>query len=186
MTSQQRPIVTPLLVLLGAMGAMSLLGCGGGSSTGTPPNPGPAVAALSPNSSQQGGPAFTLSVVGSNFISGSSVQWNGSSLATTFVSSALLTADVPASAVAGPGADAVRVVNPAPGGGASAALNFAVPCGIPLVCTRLCTNPDSPRCLLFRRLVWSADQLSLPGSALGPLSRSPTLLRMAGQFVMRS
>jgi hypothetical protein len=46
--------------------------------------------------------------VGSNLISGSSVQWNGSSLATTFVSSALLTADVPASAVAGPGADAVR------------------------------------------------------------------------------
>jgi len=128
MTSQQSSIVTPLLVLLGAM---SLLGCGGGSSTGPPPNPGPAVAALSPNSSQQGGPAFTLSVVGSNFISGSSVQWNGSSLATTFVSSTLLTADVPASAVAGPGADAVRIVNPAPGGGASAALNFAVPCVIP-------------------------------------------------------
>jgi hypothetical protein len=131
MTSQQSSIVTPLLVLLGAMGAMSLLGCGGGSSTGPPPNPGPAVAALSPNSSQEGGPAFTLSVVGSNFISGSSVQWNGSSLATTFVSTALLTADVPASVVAGPGADAVRVVNPAPGGGTSAALNFAVPCVIP-------------------------------------------------------
>lgn len=131
MTSQQSALVTPLLVLLGAMGAMSLLGCGGGSSTGPPPNPGPAVAALSPNSSQQGGPAFTLSVMGSNFISGSSVQWNGSSLATTFVSSVVLTADVPASAVAGSGADSVRVMNPAPVGGASAALKFAVSCVIP-------------------------------------------------------
>jgi hypothetical protein len=52
-------------------------------------------------------------------------------LPTTFVSNALRTAAVPASAIAAPGPDAVAVVNPAPGGGASAALNFAVPCVIP-------------------------------------------------------
>jgi hypothetical protein len=70
-------------------------------------------------------------VVGSNFISDSSVQWKGSSLPTTFVSNGLLTAAVPAGAIAAPGPDAVAVVNPAPGGGASAMLNFAVPCVIP-------------------------------------------------------
>jgi IPT/TIG domain-containing protein len=130
MAAPQSSVVTPVLVLLGAM---SLLGCGGSSGGGStgPPNPVPAIEAISPNSSQQGGPSFTLSVVGSNFISGSSVQWNGSSLPSTFVSNALLTADVPASTIAGPGPDAVTVVNPAPGGGVSAVLNFAVPCVIP-------------------------------------------------------
>lgn len=121
------------------LGTVSLLGCGGGNgnsnnggggSTG-PSNPVPVLQAISPNSSQQGAPSFTLSVVGSNFISSSTVQWNGSVLPTTFAGSTLLTADVPASAVAGPGPGAVTVVNPAPGGGTSSSLNFAVPCAIP-------------------------------------------------------
>jgi len=70
-------------------------------------------------------------VVGSNFISDSSVQWKGSNLPTTFVSNALLTAAVPASAIAAPGPDAVAVLNPAPGGGAPVMLDFAVQCVIP-------------------------------------------------------
>ena len=130
MAIQQSSVVTPALVLLGAM---SLLGCGGSGGGGSkvPPNPAPAIDAISPNSSQQGGPSFTLSVVGSNFISDSSVQWNGSNLPTTFVSDALLTATVPASAVAAPGPDSVTVVNPTQGSGASAGQNLAVPCVIP-------------------------------------------------------
>ena len=121
-------------LVLGPLIAFGLLGCGGsGSSSGAPAgplNPLPVIAALSPNSSKQGGPLFTLSVVGSNFISGSSVQWNASSLPTTFVSGTLITADIPASALAGAGPDTVTVVNPTPGGGASNALNFSVPCVI--------------------------------------------------------
>jgi Glycosyltransferase WbsX len=116
-----------LLVCCGGFAA-----CGGGSSAPPPPkNPTPAIAAISPNGSDLGAPGFTLSVVGSNFISSSSVQWNGSSLPTTFVSSALITANVPASDIATAGPDAVAVVNPTPGGGASSSLNFAVPCVIP-------------------------------------------------------
>src|SRR5208283_299741 len=116
--------------LVSAYSLCFLNACGGGSSTSLPPNPVPSIAAVSPNSSKLGGPGFTLSVVGSNFISSSSVQWNGSGLPTTFVSSALLTAVIPASAVTGAGLDSVTVVNPAPGGGASPSLNFAVPCVI--------------------------------------------------------
>ena len=120
------------LIVSALLGAASLLSCGGGSGGVTgPSNPIPAIEALSPNSGQQGGSSFTLSVVGSNFISGSGVQWNGNGLATTFVSSALITASVPASAIASAGPASVTVVNPAPGGGASAALSFAVPCVIP-------------------------------------------------------
>jgi IPT/TIG domain-containing protein len=119
---------------IGAIGLLLLTACGGGGggggSSAPPPNPVPSIAALSPNSSELGGPSFTLSVVGSNFISGSSVQWNGGSLPTTFVSDALLTAAVPASALAAPGPDAVTVVNPGPGGGPSNSFNVAVPCVI--------------------------------------------------------
>ena len=87
--------------------------------------------ALSPNSSTLGGPAFTLSVVGSNLLPSSTVQWDGDNLQTTFVSSELVTAAVPATRLSPPGPDAVTVVNPAPGGGTSNSLNFAVPCVIP-------------------------------------------------------
>jgi hypothetical protein len=117
---------------LGLLGIVSLVGCGGGPSSNTPvsSNPVPTIAAISPNSSKQGGPGFTLSVVGSNFISTSNVAWNGITLPVTLVNSSLLTADVPASAVATPGPDTVAIVNPGPGGGTSSSLDFAVPCVI--------------------------------------------------------
>ncbi len=121
-----------LLLLVAACTSCLLSACNGGSgpSTGPPPNPVPSLATVSPNSSEQGGPAFTLSVVGANFISGSSVQWNGNSMPTTLVSGALLTAAIPASAVVGAGPDSVTVVNASPGGGTSNSMNFAVPCAI--------------------------------------------------------
>jgi Glycosyltransferase WbsX len=108
------------LVILGA--------CGGSGGSNAPANPVPTIAALSPNSSQQAGPAFTLSVVGSNFVSGSSVQWNGSAVPTIFADTTLLTASVPASDVVATGPDTVTVVNPGPGGGTSNAMSLAVPC----------------------------------------------------------
>jgi len=129
MAAQRSPIAILLLACLSTIGQFGCGGGSGGSVTGPPPNP-PSIEAVSPNSSQLGGPAFTLSVVGSNFTSASSVQWNGGSLPTTLVSDSLLTANVPGSAVAGVGPDAVTVVNPAPGGGTSNSLSFAVPCVI--------------------------------------------------------
>jgi hypothetical protein len=110
-------------------------GCGGSPSTapGNPnpnPNPVPAIQAISPNSSEPAGPDFTLSVVGSSFIPESAVQWNGTKLQSTFLNSALLTAQVPASALLASGPDSVSVVSPGPGGGTSNSLDFAVPCVI--------------------------------------------------------
>ena len=91
--------VAPLLAppLLAAL--LTACGGGGGGSMG-PPNPVPVIQALSPNSSEQGGPLVTLSVVGSNFVPGSSVQWNGSPVPTTFESTTLLTTSIPASDLA--------------------------------------------------------------------------------------
>jgi hypothetical protein len=74
---------------------------------------------LVPDATAPGGPGFTLTVNGTGFVSGATVNWNGAVLATTFVSGSQLTATVPAGDIATAGTASVTVVNPAPGGGAS-------------------------------------------------------------------
>src|SRR6516225_316271 len=104
-----------LFLRVTVFGSLSALtACGSRSGTSAPPvNPGPApaVTAISPNSSTQGGPPFTLSVVGSNFASDSTVHWNGAAEPTTFVKPNLLTAAIPALETANPGPDNVTVVD---------------------------------------------------------------------------
>jgi uncharacterized protein (TIGR03437 family) len=89
-------------------------------------NPVPTLTSLSPASAATGGPAFTLTANGTNFISGSVVRWNGSNRATTFVSSTQLTAAIPNSDIAAAGSASVTVFNPSPDGGTSTALNFNI------------------------------------------------------------
>src|SRR5207302_6457970 len=50
------------------------------------PVSGPILTTLTPNSATAGGPAFTLTVDGSNFVSGATLLWNGAARTTTFVS----------------------------------------------------------------------------------------------------
>jgi hypothetical protein len=121
-----------LLTEITSVGLLAACGGGGSNSTPGPPpvlNATPGIVALSPNSSEQGGSSFTLSVVGSNFIAGTSIRFNGIDLPTTVVNAQLATAPVPASALSS-GPVLVSAVNPAPGGGTSNALQFAVPCVI--------------------------------------------------------
>ncbi len=73
-----------------------------------------------------GGAAFTLTVTGTNFVSGSVVQWAGTALTTTFVSATSLTASVPASDLTTTGTLDVIVINPTPGGGNSVAKTFSI------------------------------------------------------------
>src|SRR5439155_12625868 len=54
-----------------------VLGGTSGDQTFTITNPVPTLASLSPSSAGVGGAASTLTVNGSNFVSGSSVRWNG-------------------------------------------------------------------------------------------------------------
>jgi hypothetical protein len=105
--------------------ALSLVACGGGSSGGGG-NPVPAITSLSPNSTTAGGSAFTLTVTGSNFISSSTVQWNGSTRSTTFVSATQLQAQITAADIASGAPVPVTVSNPAPGGGTSNPSTFTV------------------------------------------------------------
>jgi FG-GAP-like repeat/Abnormal spindle-like microcephaly-assoc'd, ASPM-SPD-2-Hydin/FG-GAP repeat len=81
---------------------------------------------LVPDAVAPGGAGFTLTVNGTGFVSGSVVNWNGSPLATTFVSGSQLTAVVAAAEVANASTASVTVVNPAPGGGKSNVAFFTV------------------------------------------------------------
>lgn len=101
-------------------------GSGGGSNPGSSGNPVPALTSLSPTGAEAGGASFTLTANGSNFVSTSTVQWNGNALQTTFVSSTELQANVPVSDIAGAASVSITVITPAPGGGTSSALTFPV------------------------------------------------------------
>ena len=115
-------------------------GQGGGSSQPSsflvqPNNPAPSITAISPSTASAGAAGFLLTVNGSNFVPGSMVQWNGTvgqpPLATTYLSATQLSITIPTSDVAFAGTANVIVVNPAPGGGSSAAAPFTITGSIP-------------------------------------------------------
>lgn len=95
-------------------------------------NPTPTLTTISPTSASVGGQGFTLTAVGTNFVPGATIQWNGNNRITTFVSSTQLTAQIPASEIASAGTATIRVVNPAPGGGASNTASFTIASPAPL------------------------------------------------------
>jgi hypothetical protein len=74
---------------------------------------------LVPTTVVPGSAAFTLTVNGTGFVSGSVVNWNGSPRVTTFVSSSQLTAAILAADVAVASTGTVTVTSPGPGGGVS-------------------------------------------------------------------
>ena len=103
-------------------------------------NPTPVLSSLSSTSTLVGSSAFSLTVAGSSFVSGSVVQWNGSSRTTTFVSATQLTAAITANDLATAGTAQVQVMNPAPGGGTSNALTFSINNPVPQLATLLPAN----------------------------------------------
>jgi hypothetical protein len=121
-----RSVIRATLFLLVFGPLTYLLGCSG-SSNPTPSTPAaaaPAIVSVSPTSVTAGGAAFTLTVTGSGFVSGSAVQWNGSARTTTFASATQISAAILASDVATAGTGLVVVANP--DGQKSAAASFTV------------------------------------------------------------
>lgn len=70
------------------------------------------VRVLTPGKVIAQGPAFTLHVTGTGFISGTVVRWNNNSLSTTFVNSEHLTAQVGAGRIGSPGTVQIRARTP--------------------------------------------------------------------------
>jgi hypothetical protein len=86
----------------------------------------PVASTLAPASAPAGGADFTLTVTGSGFVAGSTVEWNGSPRSTTMASSTQLSATIYASDIATEGTAQVTVVNPGNGGGTSSSLTFTI------------------------------------------------------------
>jgi hypothetical protein len=89
-------------------------------------NPASAPTVLDPSSTVWGGPQFTLTVHGSDFIADSEVRWNGSKRDTALVTGSQLRATIEAGDIAAPGTAQVTVFSPAPGGGTSDPLTFTI------------------------------------------------------------
>lgn len=102
----------------------------GGGTANDPPfainSPLPKLTSLSPAQKVVGSAAFTLTVNGSNFVNGASVQFNHSDRTTNYVSSTRVRAFITASDLAKVGVFPVTVTNPPPLGGTSNALQFTV------------------------------------------------------------
>jgi sugar lactone lactonase YvrE len=91
------------------------------------PNPAPVISGISPGFVSAGGAAFTLTVNGSGFTSGSTVYWGTSTLVTTYGSATQLTAQVTAAEIANGGITvAITVQTPSLGGGTSNSFQFEV------------------------------------------------------------
>jgi len=98
----------------------------------------PVLTSLNPNSTAAGGPAFTITLSGSNFSSGALVLWNSFPLATTFASATQLTASVPANLITSPGISIVQVRNP--DGSLSSSFPFSITAAPPTITTETLTD----------------------------------------------
>jgi hypothetical protein len=96
------------------------LACGYSKPATTPPAAGttPTISDLAPASITHGGPAFTLTVNGTNFGGSAKIYWNGTSESTTTVAPGTqLMTTIPAADIATAGMATVTVTNPGVAGG---------------------------------------------------------------------
>ncbi len=84
------------------------------------------ITSLSRTTAYSTDPAFTLTVTGTGFVSGSVLSFGGVQLATTVISATQVSAVVPANLLKYSGALGVMVINPDPYGGASLPATFTV------------------------------------------------------------
>ncbi len=112
---------------------------GGGTSgpqTFTVNNPQPTITQLSPTSATAGGTAFTLTITGTNFVAGASVNFGTfSGLVPTSITAGQIVVQIPATDIVTAGNINVVVTNPAPGGGASSGSPFTINNPLPSITT---------------------------------------------------
>ena len=107
---------------------VALRGTGRAITLPPPPgeNPVPLLTRITPGSTVAGGPAFQITLAGSNFRQGSSGEWNGQPRATSFLSATELRMTVDAADIASSGTANISVFTPPPGGGRSLSLGFRI------------------------------------------------------------
>jgi hypothetical protein len=122
-TDQLATVAVPgtAVASLGIMNVKVLNPDGGqsGSLPLTVVNGTPVINTVTPSTITSGGPTFTMVLDGTGFTTSSVARWNGTLLATNYVSPTQIRAVVPASLFVKKGSYTVDVQNPAPGGGTS-------------------------------------------------------------------
>jgi len=119
-----------LVILMAALTAACGGGGGGGAdpgggSTSTTPTP-VTLTTLAPAAVNAGTAATVLTATGSGFTASSVIEWNGTALTTSYVTSTSLTATLPAADLATPGTVPVTVSNTSSGGASSGVVNFTI------------------------------------------------------------
>jgi hypothetical protein len=114
-------------------------------------NSNPHIKYLWPTSAPQNSSDVHLTINGSGFSENSVAAWNGTSLPTSYLSSTVLTTTIPASYLTNAGTGAVTVTSPAPGGGTSPKVSFAITALAPAIS-------------------FSASSVSFPTTAVGSKS----------------
>jgi outer membrane protein assembly factor BamB len=118
-----------------------------------------------------GGSDFTLTAVGLSFAPNAVIQWNGTALTTSRVSSSVLRATVPAADIATPGRASITVQNSSGTGGTSAALPVSIQNPAPDAIA-LQITPDHAGAISFKSMsfptssTWSIDLGGQPSYAL--------------------
>jgi outer membrane protein assembly factor BamB len=90
------------------------------------PLPPLALNSISPSTVVTGGAGFVVTALGQGFVPNAVIQWNGSALATTYVSESQLQAQIPAANITAAGTAVVTVQNSVATGGTSSALTLKV------------------------------------------------------------
>ena len=160
----------------------------GGTSSGatftiTPRRILPAISGLQPASVDAGSPAFTLTVNGNNFVSTSTVRWNGANRPTAVISAQQLTATISSADVAATGAVPITVSNP---DGVSNVSTFTIaPPSLVLF-----TEPNSDRAIALDSVMMLRDPFVIssplnfhPDQRTRVMFFSPNLVLMPGDLV---
>jgi len=141
-------------------------GHGGGGGGGGMFLPAATLSSISPNTVTAGGPPFTLTLNGTNFVTGGQVIWNGNSIGNyTLVSSTQLTFVVNAPLITNAGTASIVVDNPTDQKAPSNALNLTI-------------QPfTSSACVLYGLYSFFFTGFETPGAGVTPFT-----FTVAGEF----
>lgn len=89
-------------------------------------NPIATLSEISPNAALSSAGNTMLTVTGTNFVAGSTVNFGGTSLATSVTSATSLSAEIASGSLTMAGSVPITVTNPSPGGGESTSISFTV------------------------------------------------------------
>ena len=149
--------------------------------------PAPTLTSISPTGVLAGSPDFTLTVNGTNFVNiaaNSVVEWNGNALPTTRVSSTQMTATVRAADVATGGTFPVTVFTPAPGGGTSLAIPFAVNNPVPVGAPDLTITQTRNEPPLTVATATQPALVCVAGTAVPPQLRTEGYTELVGDITL--